>query len=258
VSTASAESAPRRRRARGSISAEEISDGAYDLAARESLDALSMPRLAQRLDVGVTSIYWYFRNKDDLLHSLGERAMAEFVQAMSAVAVDVSWEKYVWEYFAKFRQIFIENSLLCDLLVVRGHALTPTAARMSLELINHFVGVLVDAGLSPDDAWQAYATLSVYTRGSVFLARRTYSGEPPHLNPSSMNVPELAVLASLHGQPDLSMASEEDFRFGIDNIVRGLRALIVGERDETHGRRRSSPAKEQSGLIPVWLTPDPR
>jgi AcrR family transcriptional regulator len=47
----------RQRRERGSISVDEILNGAFEVAAEVSIDNLSMPLLARHLDVGVTSIY---------------------------------------------------------------------------------------------------------------------------------------------------------------------------------------------------------
>jgi hypothetical protein len=47
----------RRQRERGSISVDEIINGAFEVAAEVSIDNLSMPVLAGHLDVGVTSIY---------------------------------------------------------------------------------------------------------------------------------------------------------------------------------------------------------
>jgi hypothetical protein len=48
----------RQRRERGSISVEGILSCAFAVAADVSIGNLSMPLLARRLDVGVTSIYW--------------------------------------------------------------------------------------------------------------------------------------------------------------------------------------------------------
>ncbi|NED60037.1 helix-turn-helix transcriptional regulator, partial [Streptomyces sp. SID10244] len=60
------ENAPKReRRERGSIDPEEIIKGAFELAEEIGVDNLSMPLLGKHLGVGVTSIYWYFRKKDD-------------------------------------------------------------------------------------------------------------------------------------------------------------------------------------------------
>jgi AcrR family transcriptional regulator len=60
-----------------------------------------MPRLAQRLDVGVTSIYWYFRSKDDLLDMMTERAMAEELDGNFDLSQDLPWD-YVRTYFRQF------------------------------------------------------------------------------------------------------------------------------------------------------------
>src|SRR6478609_11109538 len=69
---------PRRRRERGSISVDEILNGAFQIATEVSIDNLSMPLLARHLDVGVTSIYWYFRKKDELLDAMSDRALAQY------------------------------------------------------------------------------------------------------------------------------------------------------------------------------------
>ena len=63
----------RRRRERGSISVDEILNGAFEVATEVSIANLSMPLLAKHLDVGVTSIYWYFRKKDELLDAMTDR-----------------------------------------------------------------------------------------------------------------------------------------------------------------------------------------
>src|SRR3954463_10837003 len=68
----------RRRRERGSISVDEIINGAFEVATEVSIDDLSMPQRARHLDVGVTSIYWYFRKKDELLDAMTDRALAQY------------------------------------------------------------------------------------------------------------------------------------------------------------------------------------
>jgi AcrR family transcriptional regulator len=48
------------------------------VAAQVSIDNLSMPVLARLLDVGVTSIYLYFRRKDELLDAMTDQALAQY------------------------------------------------------------------------------------------------------------------------------------------------------------------------------------
>ena len=65
----------RQRRERGSINPDDIIKGAFELAEDVGIDNLSMPLLGKHLGVGVTSIYWYFRKKDDLLNAMTDRAL---------------------------------------------------------------------------------------------------------------------------------------------------------------------------------------
>jgi AcrR family transcriptional regulator len=217
---------PRKRRARGSISAAEILEGAYELASEESLEALSMPRLAQRLDVGVTSIYWYFRSKDELLDTLAERAMAEFDRRID-IPDDLPWDEYLRSYFRSQRRMFREHELLCDLIVLRSSG-TPEATRLSAERIDRVLQLLVAAGFSPDAAMNAYAALSVFTRGSAALARIADDGAAMSDLPAGPfdEAPRLRVLGQLERPHLLAMTGDEEFEFGLENTLRGLRAHL--------------------------------
>ena len=219
-------SAPRKRRARGSISAEEILSGAYELASAESLEALSMPRLAQRLDVGVTSIYWYFRSKDELLNAMAERALADFARQFT-VPDDLPWDEHLCAYFRNYRRLLQEQPLLCDLIVMRGPHFTPAANRLAAQRIDHVLQKLVSAGFPPDTAMFAYSSLSIFTRGLVSQERTAIAEGRRPLSPAAYEgVPELFVLPRLEQQHPLSMTRDEDFDFGLENGLRGLRALL--------------------------------
>jgi AcrR family transcriptional regulator len=226
VPTTPARETRRKRRARGSISAEEILVGAYEFAMEESLEALSMPRLAQRLDVGVTSIYWYFRSKEDLLDTMTERAMQEFDRGFD-IPDGLSWDEYLRTYFRQFRQTFRANGLLVDLIVMRNATLTPEATRIAATRIDGVLNVLVESGFSPDQALCAYGALSLFARGSV-AAERTWiiAGRPPQTTSSAFGeVPGVTVLSRLQHPHVLAMTSDEHFEFGLENAIRGLMAL---------------------------------
>ena len=233
---------PRKRRARGSISAQEILRGAYELASEESLEALSMPRLARRLDVGVTSIYWYFRNKDELLDTLAERAMADFAGQFS-VPADLPWEEHLRAYFRNYRRLLLEQALLCDLIVMRGPHFTPAADRLAAQRIDLVLQKLVAAGFPPDTAMLGYSSLSVFTRGSVSQGRTAATeGRPPLGAGSYEGVPEVAVLPRLEHPHPLSMTGDEDFEFGLENGLRGLRALLADLLADELCRQQAGPA----------------
>ncbi|MCU1533391.1 MAG: TetR family transcriptional regulator [Arthrobacter sp.] len=248
MSNPTRKSSPRKRRARGSISAEEILLGAYELASDESLDALSMPRLAQRLDVGVTSIYWYFRSKEELLDTMTERAMVEFDHSFE-LAQDLPWDGYLKTYFRQFREVFRSNGLLCDLIVMRTGSLTPDATLVAAQRIDQVLGVLVRAGFTPDAAMYAYSALSVFVRGHLFLERRWVASERPDLTAQSAfsNTPGLSVINGLSRSHTMSMTSDDDFEFGLENSIRGLRLLLDEEADEPCVAR----VRGAKGAVPV-------
>jgi AcrR family transcriptional regulator len=248
VSTPTRKTSPRKRRARGSISAEEILLGAYELASQESLDALSMPRLAQRLDVGVTSIYWYFRSKEELLDTMTERAMVEFDRSFE-LSQDLPWDDYVRTYFRQFREVFRTNGLLCDLIVMRTGTFTPEATRIAAQRIDLVLDVLVRAGFTPDTAMYAYSALSVFARGALFLERSWAASGRPELAPEGAfaNTPGLSVLTTLSHPHTMSMTSDLDFEFALENSIRGLQTLLDEQSDEPCVAR----ARNAKNAVPV-------
>lgn len=61
-------------------------DLAVDIAVREGIDQLTMPRLAAAADTGVGTLYRYFASKDDLMADLQVHAVGAFVEhALGAV-----------------------------------------------------------------------------------------------------------------------------------------------------------------------------
>ena len=92
----------RRRRPRGSLSREEILRGTLVVLERDGLDGLSMPALAKQLGAGVTSIYWYFRTKDDLMSAVAESVTNEVAKQLPIVGTD-PWNEELVRYFVAFR-----------------------------------------------------------------------------------------------------------------------------------------------------------
>jgi len=166
---ANAKADTRKRRDRGSISADEILQGAFDVAARVSIDHLSMPVLAKHLDVGVTSIYWYFRRKDDLLDAMTDRALERFEFTVSTIDAS-NWRASLRDHAHTMRKHFRDNPILCDLVLIRSQ-FGSSAVRNALQKIEQPIGALIEAGLDAGQAIAVYGAISVHTRGSAVLER---------------------------------------------------------------------------------------
>jgi AcrR family transcriptional regulator len=172
-----------KRRPRGSLDVEDIITGAFALAQEVSIAGLSMPVLAKHLDVPVTSIYWHFRKKEQLLDAMTERATRQY--HFSNPFVDGgTWQDALRNHFRKMLLVFRENPVLCELILMRSGELSPEATQTSVSNLESVVRTMVDAGFGADDALSIYLALSGHSRGTSMIehlnaSQRRGSGKRP-------------------------------------------------------------------------------
>ncbi|WP_428341321.1 TetR/AcrR family transcriptional regulator [Mycobacterium sp.] len=235
----------RQRRERGSINPDDIISGAFDLAEEVSIDNLSMPLLGKHLGVGVTSIYWYFRKKDDLLNAMTDRALSKYVFATPYVEAK-DWRDTLRNHARSIRKTFMGNPILCDLILIRS-ALSPRAARLGVQEIEKAIVGLVEAGLSPAQAFDTYSAVSVHVRGSVVLHRLQ---EKNHATDSGGHTIEDAMVIDPEVTPLLAQMTakghhigapdDNNFEYGLDCILDNASRLIE-QGSKSAGRQRKSP-----------------
>src|SRR5258708_5387384 len=143
-----------------------------------------MPLLGKHLGVGVTSIYWYFRKKDDLLNAMTDRALRQYVFATPYVEAK-DWRETLRNHARSMRKAFMGNPILCDLILIRS-ALSPRAAKLGVQEVEKAIGGLVEAGLSPEEAFDTYSAVSVHVRGSVVLRRLPGKNSAPDEIPADI------------------------------------------------------------------------
>ena len=222
----------RQRRERGSISVDEILNGAFEVAEKVSIDNLSMPLLAKHLDVGVTSIYWYFRKKDDLLNAMTDRALGQYDFATPFVE-DGNWRDSLKNHAKKMRATFRDNPILCDLILIRG-TYGREATHAAFHKLEQAIATLVEAGLSPEDAFDTYSAIAVHTRGSAVLERlqdKMGGGVQPRrgdeariIDPATM--PLMAEVTRKGHR--IGAANEMNFEYGLECILDHASRLIDG------------------------------
>ncbi|MGE0215633.1 TetR/AcrR family transcriptional regulator [Mycolicibacterium sp.] len=221
----------RPRRERGSINPDDIIKGAFELAEQVGIDNLSMPLLGKHLGVGVTSIYWYFRKKDDLLNAMTDRALSQYAFATPYVEAK-DWRETLANHARSMRETFLGNPILADLILIRS-ALSPRAAKVGAQEVEKAIGSLVEAGLSPDDAFDTYSAISVHVRGSVVLQRlrdKNLAGEDAHgdIDETMAFDPQSAPLlaAVTREGHHLSAPDDRNFEFGLQCILGHAERLI--------------------------------
>jgi AcrR family transcriptional regulator len=219
------------RRARGSLSREEILDGAQFLVEQHGLKQLSMPSLAKHLKSGVTSIYWYFRSKDDLIAALTERVTSEMYARLAPVG-NRPWDEELVNYFCAFREELQREPIYTEVFSYRSRFVMsrPAVNQAIFDRLEQEIGVLVGAGLTEEQAARVYTTCSVYTRGFVMIehgleVEDIEPGAEGALNiaASRLDPARYPILTKLDAFERVFWPGEDKFRLGLQLIVEGLR-----------------------------------
>lgn len=236
-STSMTKPVARQRRARGSIDPDQILDGAFAVSERVGLDRLSMPELAAHLDVGVTSIYWYFRNKEDLLRRMTSRAIASLHAELTGPdgRPPAEWCSYLREFFTDQRRLYLEDGLRLDLILMRTGTYTTSSTHIVYQLIEDTVAYLVNAGFTLRTAWYVYSTLSIYSRGFVIAERnREMNGTPPSgdLQLDLLDARTMPLLSRLVVEEPMfiDMTGDQSFEFGLGTLLEEAERLLQRDR----------------------------
>lgn len=131
--------------ARDRLNPDRVVTAARGIARSEGLDAVSMRRLAEELDVWPMSVYRHFRDKDELLVAIVGSALGE----VGAPDPSGSWREQLNQLAHGIRGALEPGDLAARL---GQAALAPEVLKLS----ETGVAILVDAGFGPADAARAW------------------------------------------------------------------------------------------------------
>jgi AcrR family transcriptional regulator len=86
---------PRRKRADGELSRERILDAATEIAAERGYEGTSIGAVSAKCGLPASSIYWHFKDKDDLIAAVIERSFGTWMTAWQIPADGSSEERFV-------------------------------------------------------------------------------------------------------------------------------------------------------------------
>jgi len=214
------------------VQRQDVLDAALALLDEVGMEGLTMRRLAQRLGIQAPSLYWHFASKQALLD-----AMADAILAGVAPPDDpaLPWDAWVRRAATEFRRalkarrdgarVYAGTFPLLDNVLRVGEA---TLARLDA------------AGADRATAVQALFTIQYYVigftieeqalaphPGGIDLAQRAerMTAEQAARYPHTASV--LAIL----------VADDQDsrFRFGLDRVIDGLKAVIPADGPKPAG-----------------------
>ena len=202
------------------LSKERILQTALDIADEEGLDALSMRRLAQALDVWPMSVYRYFQDKDALLDAMAAHSAAPSAAAPDA---DASWRDRL-KALLREAQRQITASPEIGSRIPRAF-LEPEPLRLT----EAGIGILREAGFTTAQAASAWRALYSYTFGfATFRLAPTPEEAGRRVRVAVAGLPKSEYPAIAEAADDLGDAfATDEFDFGIDRLLDGLEARLT-------------------------------
>src|SRR5258708_30862745 len=199
-----------------------------------------MPALAEHLGVGVTSIYWYFRKKDDLLNAMTDGAVDTYIREMPPLPDDLPWQEVLRNHCRNSRHVHRNDQILSDLIFIRTSTYTRYATRRVFEVEEAVISRLVDAGFTPENAFMVYNAASIYLRGMIIHDRILRLSDAPTLDDRQRRMidwPTMPLLERLIDRHPLAGTTEEDFAFGMAPFSFGFGAAFQGPGPKRAGRQ---------------------
>ncbi len=178
-----------------------------------------MRTLAQRLESGTATLYRHFGNRATLITHVVDRVFGE-VDLDAASLAELDWDQACRTVARAMFEALGRHRRIAPLLMEQ----TPTGPN-AMVLRERCLAILLDGGLPPHLAARAYATLARYVLGfAIQLAGSGDAAEQTRASAHFHHVSPAEFPATLAVADSLPVPLEDEFAFGLDLIVNGLRA----------------------------------
>jgi len=224
MKTSSRPRSTRDRPAKAPLSEEAIVDAALAILQAESLEAVSMRRVAAALDTGAGSLYVYIDGRDGLLEAMFDRIIA----AVTLETPDPSrWRAQLHNLLERLRAELVTHPGMAAATMV-----DPPRTETAMRLLENLLGILLAGGLDAEvAAWAA----------DILAAQVTYAAIEAELrrtDPSALAAKVAANFARLppddfplitaHAAQLVAGDVDERFRFAIDVVIDGVLCSAPG------------------------------
>ena len=147
----------RTRAPRGTLTRARIVDATLQLIDGGGIGAVSMPKLAKHLGVGIMSLYTHVDSKDDLLDAIAQQVLA----SLPAPSGD-DWQARLACHFRDLRAVLVKHPGLGTVLAAKN-----VAVPVVFDMLEQRLADLTASGVEDLDAAHLYYDLLVYTLGFV-------------------------------------------------------------------------------------------
>jgi TetR/AcrR family tetracycline transcriptional repressor len=201
-------SAPRER---GTLDRATIVRAALSLLEETGMDGLSTRRLAAELGIKSASLYWHFKDKNELLDEMCGAMFEECLPEPDTESADFDWAEWLAHGARLIRRTALSRR---DGAQVMARVRPPPASGRALFQDN--VNTVMRSGLTEIEAKLTMQALRRYAIGAALQEQAT---------------PRSASGSVLKG--------EEGFEFGLQTFIAGLKARIAEGRNVRPATRRA-------------------
>lgn len=173
---------------------------ALDLLEEGGIAGLSTRKLAERLGVKSASLYWHFKDKDELLNEMCGAMFEECLVDPNVDGDDLIWEDWLAEGARQIRRMALSRRDGAQIMA-RRRPVHPEAPKQFQDNVK----TLMRSGLSELDSKLGLQTMRRFAIGSALQEQATTDAPPG----------------------DIVLRGKEGFEFGLNAIIDGLRARIA-------------------------------
>jgi len=211
-----------------------VIDAALRIMDAEGIEAVTMRRIGRELGVEAMSLYNHVRDKDDILDGISEAVMGRFEIPSSTG----DWTRDVRAMAHEWRRLLGLHPGVMQLLAERHK---PLEGMATYRPMNAALEAIAGAQLSPRELAQAFNAFGSYIMGFVMMEQGLMPGRDHHEHVHDHE--EVADALREAGLPMLMQCfqyfaecpTDEQFDFGLDLMIAGLRAASARNREERVG-----------------------
>jgi AcrR family transcriptional regulator len=188
----------------------------------DGIDGLTFRRLADDLDVTPMSLYWHVSDKAELLELVGQAVLDEIEIPERAG----DWRAQLRDVHRAMFAVLLRHRNTTDILIGRARF-----GAGGLALFERILSILLDAGFTPQAAFDAYQATYLFSLG--FMATSSRSPEFVEVQRQGLGYmlslpverfPSIRSVAPVIGR----RALEEQLEIGLDVVIEGLATLRPG------------------------------
>lgn len=216
---------------RSTLTREQIVTEAIALLDSEGIEALSMRKLAARLNAGATSLYWHVANRDELIQLVIDQIYGEVEIPDPGDVAD--WRAAMSRFGHSVRAGVHRHPWLVSVL---DNIVAASMGPNLMKITESSVTLLTRAGFDLREAERVMSTVSAYTLG-VAISEAAYLNWMDRTDEAQLREELKAAMTAAEDHPivhelyssysdfdvhDVHQTMDADFEYGLERLLDGI------------------------------------